>query len=276
MIIARHIVNFTESRIKAIRCFRISASRRKSHDVLAQFRPPRPPSSLCNVAESIAFSGRTSADRSEVFETSSTEPAGTFFQEVPPPTKPQEAEYLALPVPAVKDTPLQAGDGSKEKKNSPSRGPITVLGVVVPPKPRPPGEEGKSISLILTVKLDHVPSRPWQSFASLPLPFVPILAPCLCASFPRGDFRCVADYLVTDCCMSGCVHCVFTIYADDLELYFSAISAARAALISADVSKADWPDEVRGVDGLDERGVVEREKRRVEEGMDSCMTAFLA
>lgn len=72
--------------------------------------------------------------------------------------------------------------------------------------------------------------------------------------------------------MSGCVHCVYTMYADDLELYSSALDSARAALTTAGVRQTEWPDEVRGSDG----GMVEKEKKKVEDGMDPSLAAFLA
>ena len=76
--------------------------------------------------------------------------------------------------------------------------------------------------------------------------------------------------------MSGCVHCVYTIYADDLEVYSTALTTARDALISAGVSRLHWPDEVKGVDDNAGGGMVEREKQRIEDGLDPSMAAFLA
>ncbi len=76
--------------------------------------------------------------------------------------------------------------------------------------------------------------------------------------------------------MSGCVHCIYTIYADELETYSTALQSARAALTSAGVKKAGWPEEVRGIDDGSGGGMVERERRKVEDGLDPSMAAFLA
>lgn len=69
--------------------------------------------------------------------------------------------------------------------------------------------------------------------------------------------------------MSGCVHCVLTIYADDLEEYNSAIQEAEIKLKARGVKESDWP------------GVM-REGQEVEEGEtagtggDPAMAAFMA
>lgn len=75
--------------------------------------------------------------------------------------------------------------------------------------------------------------------------------------------------------MSGCVHCVYTIYADDLELYTDALESARQALTKAQIPVAQWPDEVQTKsDGAEEvRG---DELKKVEESVDPSMAAFLA
>ncbi len=66
-------------------------------------------------------------------------------------------------------------------------------------------------------------------------------------------------------------------YADDLELYSSALSSAREALSSASVSKADWPEELRQGDGDGNgNGLVGREMKKMEDEMDPSMAAFLA
>jgi hypothetical protein len=44
--------------------------------------------------------------------------------------------------------------------------------------------------------------------------------------------------------MSGCVHCVLTLYAEDLELYNAAVDEARAALTKKGVPRARWPKAV--------------------------------
>lgn len=78
-----------------------------------------------------------------------------------------------------------------------------------------------------------------------------------------------------DCCMGGCVHCVYNIYADDLEQYTEALKSARKALVAAAVPKSEWPEEIRGNAG-DEDGMAEQAKRKVRESIDPSMAAFLA
>lgn len=79
-----------------------------------------------------------------------------------------------------------------------------------------------------------------------------------------------------ECCMSGCVHCVYNIYADDLETYTAALSDARKALTKAGMKEAEWPEEVRAVKAQGQEGMVEGEKAKVREEMDPTMAAFLA
>ena len=49
--------------------------------------------------------------------------------------------------------------------------------------------------------------------------------------------------------MSGCVNCVYTLYADDLEEFTAAVGEARAALTKQGVAQAEWPSLVRPKDG---------------------------
>lgn len=209
----------------------------RSHDVLAPFRPLAK-SRASDLTFPTVVNEMTPKKREGAFETSSTEPAGTSFQEVPPPNASLKGlGHMVLPVPAMKDVAPKADDSLQEEATSPTRGEITVHGVVIPPKPRPPSEEG--------------------------------------TLFPS---RGLTQLIQEECCMSGCIHCVYTIYADDLEAYSSALTSAQAALISAGVDKADWPVEVKGGDARDASrdGWVEREKKRVEEEPDPSMAAFLA
>lgn len=81
--------------------------------------------------------------------------------------------------------------------------------------------------------------------------------------------------------MSGCVHCVYTIYADDLELYTDSLSSARDALRQAQVKLSDWPEEVRDLESKDGKGmggqvVQDKEQAKAQQGMDPSMAAFLA
>jgi hypothetical protein len=73
--------------------------------------------------------------------------------------------------------------------------------------------------------------------------------------------------LTPDCCMSGCVHCVLTIYADDLEEYNTAMDTARAKLEVKKIPRAEWP---RVMDERDEDAEEEAPK------LDPTMAAFAA
>lgn len=77
-----------------------------------------------------------------------------------------------------------------------------------------------------------------------------------------------------DCCMSGCVHCVHTIYADDLDLYTESLSSARKALTAARVPESDWPEEVKAEGGG--QGVKRDHVKKVVQNVDPAMAAFLA
>jgi hypothetical protein len=75
--------------------------------------------------------------------------------------------------------------------------------------------------------------------------------------------------------MSGCIHCVYTFYAEELEAYTSALDQAMDALMQAGVEKGDWPEEVRAHDGGEGAGEV-KEKEKVGMSLDPSMAAFLA
>jgi len=44
--------------------------------------------------------------------------------------------------------------------------------------------------------------------------------------------------------MSGCVHCVLTLYAEDLEEYNKAVEAAKEELKRRGVPREKWPEAV--------------------------------
>lgn len=78
--------------------------------------------------------------------------------------------------------------------------------------------------------------------------------------------------------MSGCVHCVYTIYAEELEQYTEAVGKARSALLAANIPESDWPVDMRtsnaaNADGVD---VGEKAKQEVAQNIDPTMAAFLA
>ncbi len=78
--------------------------------------------------------------------------------------------------------------------------------------------------------------------------------------------------------MSGCVHCVYTIYADDMEEYTSALQDARTALENSATPVAEWPAVVRALkeQGMSGRDKGEEEKKEVERKVDPSLAVFLA
>jgi len=148
MIIRHHAISSTTaaSRARSFRQLHISPPIPRSHDVLARFRPPSP----AHPALPTANGEIASQKPAEAFETASTEPAGTSFQEVPPPDVPLDGPgHLAIPVPAMKDSTGHVGGTDKGKEKIERRGPTIVQGVEIPAKPIPPGEEGKSFRPLL-------------------------------------------------------------------------------------------------------------------------------
>jgi len=222
-----------------------SPARYRGRDVLAKYRP-RPPAPLVTARDHLDLASGSKA-LSDDFVTSSTQPVGTSFQTVPPPASDaaQHGTYQRAPVPAM----LPSADSTSTSASGPASEPaqrrkeMIVQGVPIPPKPIPPGEEGKSVE------------RPWSSLSAL-------CQPCMLELTP-------------DCCMSGCVHCVYTIYADDLELYTGALESARRALTNARVPTSQWPDEVQTKSSA-ARDVRDAEVKKVEESVDPSMAAFLA
>lgn len=81
---------------------------------------------------------------------------------------------------------------------------------------------------------------------------------------------------MSECCMSGCVNCVYNVYADDLEFYTTALSSAREALLRAGTPEKEWPEAVKVVGAKGAKGMEQGEKAKMEEGMDPVMAAFLA
>jgi hypothetical protein len=84
------------------------------------------------------------------YETASTIPAAASFQDVPPPSDETKGVRKAIPIPAmvtmeeIKDTSTEADGKGEEKEKE-----IIVQGVVIPPKPRPPKDDGMSESRTL-------------------------------------------------------------------------------------------------------------------------------
>ncbi|GHJ90279.1 hypothetical protein NliqN6_6681 [Naganishia liquefaciens] len=177
------------------------------------------------------------------YVTASTIPVTGSFQHVPPPSEAgvNTTDTAAdAPIGGRKATPLPAMQPlhpEPVKGVKPRSEEIRVAGVVIPPKPHPPGSD--------------------------------------------------------ECCMSGCVNCVYTLYADDLLAYNESISHALSALRAFNIPKTEWPTEVRafadkgqtgdasaaafGSKREEKAGTVTRETimRDVLEDVDPALRAFL-
>lgn len=98
-----------------------------------------------------------------------------------------------------------------------------------------------------------------------------------------------------DCCMSGCAHCVYDIYAEDLMSHKQSLKESRDKLMALvpPIDPADWDVSLLGEmpssssssdseadDGVDEakkqREIAEKEIMELEKGLDPTMKAFLA
>lgn len=82
--------------------------------------------------------------------------------------------------------------------------------------------------------------------------------------------------------MSGCVHCVYTIYADEMEEYTSALEQAKSALEKDGVPLLEWPEQVATLARKEEAGAGGAETMKKEakvaatKGLDPSLAAFLA
>lgn len=84
-----------------------------------------------------AISDIAADDRKDAFETTATAPVGMSFQETPSPGS-TVGSKLAVKLPAM------VAPEASEPIKKPKQVEIKVEGVVIPPKPTPPGEEGTS------------------------------------------------------------------------------------------------------------------------------------
>ncbi|GAA6043507.1 hypothetical protein JCM8097_002247 [Rhodosporidiobolus ruineniae] len=160
----------------------------------------------------------------------------------PSPTQPKRFDTLAsetTPVPSIQAVPApptstSAGDGGARQ------GVAKAGAVELPPAPQEQVKskaEGRGKETFLGVEVPVKPSPPEEG----------------------------------ECCMSGCAHCVYDLYLEDLETYHALLSSTRSAVRSALAAgqpappRDEWPELLRGV--LDEvekggtEGVVQGEKR---------------
>jgi hypothetical protein len=181
-------------------------------------------------------------DDAAIFKTVATAPVASSFQETPPPDS-QARSKLALPIPAMRPMVMLDDVRPLPKVVKPVNKEMRVEGVLIPAKPEPPGEEGK-------------------------------LSLQLLGSGIIG--RANAD--IVECCMSGCVHCVYTVYADDLETYTSALSEAKEALVKSGRPISSWPETMRSMEkqGKSAGQVGKEAKADMLSNLDPSMAAFLA
>jgi len=177
----------------------------------------------------------------------------------------------------------RSGD-REEKRGGGVDDAFVVEGFKVPERPLKPGEEGAFDSLsplFISVgvwrrrrkkeaggegereqgrkaRAHHHHSFPPFSFSSPPRAssFHAILPPSLSP----------------DCCMSGCVHCVYDIYASSLLAYQEALSQAHTALLASSRPRSQWPAVILE---REKRGVAGNVKELSLEEMDPGMKAFL-
>ncbi|WWC59659.1 uncharacterized protein I303_102220 [Kwoniella dejecticola CBS 10117] len=197
--------------------------RKRELNVLAGFQPPFRPKARVPLQDVVGSPSpaqrQDNGDKSQqgqdgkekdAFATTSTQPVVASIQEIPPSN---QGTKIVDTLPAMKDFPMSKLDDIQKQKGK-AKQEIEVQGVLIPPKPIPPGEE--------------------------------------------------------ECCMSGCVNCVYTIYADDLEIYNNAVEAAKEALNKVGVPPAEWPEDVR------DKQSGEVVKEQVAQDVDPVMSAFLA
>lgn len=111
-------------RLASYRTFVSTSWRRRSRDVMAKYRRPLPPAL-------------------PAFETTSTVPAAASFQDVPPPDTRVESSRKAIPIPPMRPM-VEAWEVQPPREEKDKE--MIVLGIVIPPKPRPPKDDGKSTS----------------------------------------------------------------------------------------------------------------------------------
>ncbi|WWC68132.1 uncharacterized protein I206_102054 [Kwoniella pini CBS 10737] len=180
--------------------------RKRVLNVLAEFQKPLSRVSLQEVIGGPSNKKNPSKNDEESFVTASTKPVLASIQEIP---STNEGTKIVNTLPAMKEIPLSKKSNQQIKNNE-----IIMKGIIIPPKPIPPGEE--------------------------------------------------------ECCMSGCVNCVYTIYADDLEIYNLALESAKQALKNDNIPQNEWPIEIR------DKTNSEDVKGQIEHDVDPVMNAFLA
>jgi hypothetical protein len=125
------------TRIRSLHASSTSTRRGGTHNLHARYERPSP----LELAEK-AGSG------TESYDTISTSPVATSFQETPPPEQSQSGVRSARTLPAMQPLYQEHAADKPERDWRETRRPLTVQGIKIPPKPIAPGEEGDSRNVV--------------------------------------------------------------------------------------------------------------------------------
>jgi hypothetical protein len=160
--------NIRTQRCQQCRNLTTSARRDRSRDVMAKYRRPI-----------------------QTFDTISTIPAASSFQTVPPPTSSKDGIRKAIPIPAMATPDLDME--VKEKKEVEDKDKeMIVQGIIIPPKPVPPKDDGTSPPCFISA-IDTNDRMLYEQLRELRLQSLRRRPRSLHLSPRRRPFRC-------DCC----------------------------------------------------------------------------
>ena len=116
--------NIRTQRWHQFRNLSTSARKERSRDVMAKYRRPI-----------------------QTFDTISTIPAASSFQTIPPPSTSKGGIRKATPIPAMA-TPDPDMEVKEKKEVEDKDKEMIVQGIVIPPKPVPPKDDGTSLTML--------------------------------------------------------------------------------------------------------------------------------
>ena len=126
----------------------VHAARLVRRNVLEKYLRPLPARPYPVLPQTLAdLPPDPSGKKGPAFETAASAPVGTSLQETPPPdstARTKLATQLPAMMPLVEEKPVKAPVPAKEKE-------MRVEGVLIPAKPIPPGEEGKSFTRLFRI-----------------------------------------------------------------------------------------------------------------------------
>lgn len=136
-----------------LRQFHLQPPLHRSGNVLARYVAQRPSTSHIFIPQvaSEPYSA-TSREGAKPFETISTAPVGTSLQDVLPPDS-QPRSKLATPLPPLRPMVMLEDVRPPSPVVPDIEREMRVEGILIPAKPVPPGEEGKSICFISPLTL---------------------------------------------------------------------------------------------------------------------------